>query len=126
MFTAIQMCCLAVLWIIKSFKETSILFPVMVSTSCGKHREIFPKSYQIKPKSDCIYHFSIYLVSFNLIRFRKYFPVCGAVECFVFLRLYFVLRSCLTLLMTLLSCLTLLISKDKDVGTQIIGSNCMK
>ena len=25
----------------------------------GTHREIFPKSYQMKPKSDCIYHFPI-------------------------------------------------------------------
>ena len=29
-FTAIQVFCLAVLWVIKSFKQTSILFPLMV------------------------------------------------------------------------------------------------
>ncbi|KAB7498207.1 Electroneutral sodium bicarbonate exchanger 1 [Armadillidium nasatum] len=30
LFTCIQLTCLAVLWIIKSFKETSILFPLMI------------------------------------------------------------------------------------------------
>ena len=28
------------------------------------HREIFSKSYQINPKSDCIYHFLIEMVNF--------------------------------------------------------------
>ena len=32
-------------------------FPILHRT----HREIFPKSYQIKPKSDCIYHAPIAL-----------------------------------------------------------------
>lgn len=30
LFTAIQVACLAILWVIKSFKQTSILFPLMV------------------------------------------------------------------------------------------------
>ena len=30
-----------------------------VDTYLYAHREIFSKSYQIKPKSDCIYHFPI-------------------------------------------------------------------
>jgi len=30
-FTAIQLACLIALWVIKSFKQTSILFPLMVS-----------------------------------------------------------------------------------------------
>ena len=36
------------------------LFPLMYLAQCT-HGEIFPKSYQIKPKSSCIYHFPIYL-----------------------------------------------------------------
>lgn len=34
-FTAIQVACLAVLWVIKSFKQTSILFPLMLVVMIG-------------------------------------------------------------------------------------------
>ncbi|PVD39088.1 hypothetical protein C0Q70_01716 [Pomacea canaliculata] len=33
-FTAIQVCCLAVLWVIKSVKSVSIIFPIMVLGTC--------------------------------------------------------------------------------------------
>ena len=36
-FTAIQVFCLVVLWVIKSIKETSIAFPIMVCSLHSKH-----------------------------------------------------------------------------------------
>ncbi|XP_050700914.1 electroneutral sodium bicarbonate exchanger 1-like isoform X17 [Eriocheir sinensis] len=35
LFTAIQVACLAILWVIKSFKQTSILFPLMLVVMIG-------------------------------------------------------------------------------------------
>ena len=53
-------------------KESS---SVTIWCSCG-HREIFSKSYEIKPKSDFIYHFLISIWFNNILKIFLY--VCGA------------------------------------------------
>ncbi|XP_045135620.1 sodium-driven chloride bicarbonate exchanger-like isoform X12 [Portunus trituberculatus] len=40
LFTAIQVACLAVLWVIKSFKQTSILFPLMLVVMIGVRKSL--------------------------------------------------------------------------------------
>ncbi|OWA51813.1 Sodium-driven chloride bicarbonate exchanger [Hypsibius exemplaris] len=35
LFTLIQLLCLAVLWVLKSFRQTAMLFPIMVGALCG-------------------------------------------------------------------------------------------
>jgi sodium bicarbonate transporter 10 len=45
MFTAIQLACLIALWLIKSFKKTSILFPLMVRKSIMTHVILSPRKF---------------------------------------------------------------------------------
>ena len=46
-----------------AFQSSVSLFLMSATVQRGdlmsSHREVFSKSYQMKPKSDCIYHFSI-------------------------------------------------------------------
>jgi len=40
LFTAIQVLCLAVLWVVKSIKSISIAFPLMVGIACKNQPDI--------------------------------------------------------------------------------------
>ena len=68
MFTAVQVACLAVLWVIKTIKSISIVFPIMVSISVQHQNKLVHQGFGR-------YEYTTVLDVFHMVYVRYSIPV---------------------------------------------------